>query len=168
MPAIRILAATRITDETIINSFPDNYKNAMPLTITNLKKNTTSVDDSDVRMNNFIDSYKNMYKATVYVSYYQKNGNLYTTLSDSRYTGSQVPDETPAHNTYGMVDLENLTDWAVSESSLFSYSPLAPYINENQTVEVYYMLWQTKQLDKKLSWKVFYFADMLPEISSGD
>lgn len=168
MPAIRVLSATKVTDETIINSFPSDYKNAMPLTITNLKKNVSSTEDTDTRMNNFIDSFKNLYKATVYASYYDKSSKLYTTLSDSYYTGGTVPSETSAHNTYGMVELENLTDWAVTEDKLFQYSPLAPYINEEQTVEVYYCLWQTRQLSGKLCWKVFYFSDMLPEISTGE
>lgn len=165
-PAIRIVGEQRVSDESVIASFPTDYTVAKPLTITNLKKIKSSEDETTTRMNSFIASFQYLYKADVYVSYYVKSSKYYVTLSDNKYTGSNIPTQESAHHTYGMVDLENSSCWNKTESDMTKFSVLKDYIDADEPVELTYSLWQSKKVAKPgggsgLSWKVYVVEGLL-------
>lgn len=168
-PAIRVLAETRVLDEAIINNFPTEYKTARPMTITQCKANISSNSkESTNRMDSFIASFQYLYKANAYVNYYVKSSKAFITLCDEYHNFSTDINETQAHNTYKMVDLENPSCWGISSDADWTRCILKPYCELNESFEFYYTLWQTDRLSEKLCWKVFVMDDMLPEISSGD
>lgn len=159
-PAITALKATVV--ETVVSS--PSSGDAIETTISDFKKIQASQDDTTARMDAYIDGFKNLYKASVYASYYTVNGKFYVTVSDNYYSSNlELTSRTTAQNTWGMVDIANDNYWNVSESQMWNYCPIGDYINEQEKFDIYFMPYQQEYLSKKPVWKIFVFNSLMAE-----
>ncbi|MFA6626964.1 MAG: hypothetical protein WCT17_00330, partial [Bacilli bacterium] len=163
-PALRALGV-RISSEVVGDV--DTSK-AVSTTITNFKKKQTNQDDTNSRFDTFITDYGNIYKSTVYVSYYSIAGKYYVTLADTDYSGDStvITSRTTAQNEKGMVDIENPSCWNVEWNQLEQYCVLTDYADYSIAVELYFTAWQLDYLASKPAWKVYVIEDLIPSIEA--
>lgn len=161
-PALRALGV-RSSSEVVEDI--DTSK-VVDITITNFKKKQTSQDDTFDRFGNFIMEYGNIYKSTVYVSYYSVAGKYYVTLADTDYSGEStiISSRTTAQNEKGMVDIENSSCWNVTWEQLNQYSVLTDYVDYSIAVELYFTAWQLDYLSSKPAWKVHVIESLIPAV----
>ena len=154
-PALRALKVTSAEALDI-----DLKTNATETTVTNFKKVEASQEDTNKRFDNYIDSFKNLYKSTVYGSYFIINGKYYVTVGDNNYTGKDaISSKDSAYNTYGMISLDNPNCWNVSWDQIEKYCPIE-HINDGESFDLYYVRWQSEYVNKKVAWKVFGVFDI--------
>lgn len=159
-PALRALKV-RASSEVVGDV--DTSK-AINTTITNFKKKQASQDDTFDRFDNFIMEYGNIYKSTVYVSYYSVAGKYYVTLADTDYSSEStiISSRTTAQNEKGMVDIENSSCWNVYWDQLEQYCVLTDYVDYSIAVELYFTAWQLDYLASKPAWKVYVIEGLIP------
>ncbi len=157
-PAITALKSS-LSEEAVAEP---TKSDATETTITAFKKIQSSQDDTSSKMDAYIDGFKNLYKASVYASYYTVNGKYYVTISDNYYSSkTELSSRTTAQNTWGMVDIANNNYWNVSWDQLCNYCPVADYVNVETKFDLYFMPYQQEYLSKKPVWKVFVFDNLL-------
>ncbi|MCR5332990.1 MAG: hypothetical protein K6E11_03110 [Bacilli bacterium] len=163
-PAFRCLGYTTVTDETIINNFPTEYKTTAVVnkTITEFKQIKSKQGESNVgqRFDSFTDSFQYVYKANAYVSYWVKSGNYQLTATDTYYSGTPTQDQETAHNSRGMVDFDN-ENYNGTEYTI-SHSPLYAYATENVKVDIYFTAWQCSFINNKPIWQIFHLTETMP------
>lgn len=165
-PAIRSLSYQTVTDQSIINNFPSDYLTPIVTTVAQLKTIKASQDDTTARFDNFINSFQSVYKITGYINYYVIDGSKYhLTLSDNRYTGSELVSQITAHNEKGMIEFEN-PNYSNSWDKIQNSTYVDPYISQaiglNEEVEIYFMPWQCNYSSKKPIWKIFHLTETIP------
>ena len=157
-PAIRLLQIEQKSNDLVV----DLASGALETTITNFKKTDASQEDTNKRYPEFIESFKKLRKSTVFASYYTTNGKYYVTVGDNYYTGNnEITSEDTAVNTHQMVALENNNCWNAYWDDVERYCPI-PYINDNQSFDIYYLPWQTHYVNKKVAWKIYAIEELLP------
>ena len=158
-PAIRLLKISQSSEALNV----DLAAEALTTKVSDFKKTEASQDDTDRRFDNFINSFKNLRKSTVFASYFTINGKYYVTVGDTYITSSnEITNEATAVNTYNMIELENDNCWNASWSEIERYCPI-PNINENKSFDIYYLPWQTHYVNKKVAWKVYALEELLEE-----
>ena len=162
-PALRALGV-RSSSEVVGDT--DTSK-AVGTTVTDFKKKQTSQDDTFDRFDDFIMEYGNIYKSTVYVSYYAIAGKYYVTLADTDYSSEStiISSRTTAQNEKGMVDIENSSCWNVTWEQLNQYSVLTDYVDYSIAVELYFTAWQLDYLSSKPVWKVHVIETLIPPLN---
>lgn len=163
-PALRALGV-RSSSEVVGDT--DTSK-AVGTTVTDFKKKQTSQDDTFDRFDDFIMEYGNIYKSTVYVSYYAIAGKYYVTLADTDYSSDStvITSRTTAQNEKGMVDIENSSCWNVYWDQLEQYCVLTDYADYSIAVELYFTAWQLDYLSSKPAWKVHVIESLIPAVEA--
>ena len=163
-PALRALGV-RSSSEVVGDT--DTSK-AVGTTVADFKKKQTSQDDTFDRFDDFIMEYGNIYKSTVYVSYYAIAGKYYVTLADTDYSSDStiISSRTTAQNEKGMVDIENSSCWNVYWDQLEQYCVLTDYVDYSIAVELYFTAWQLDFLASKPAWKIYVIESLIPPIEA--
>lgn len=163
-PALRALKV-RFSSEVVGDI--DTSK-TVSTTITNFKKKQASQEDTFDRFDSFIMDYGNIYKSTVYVSYYTVAGKYYVTLADTDYSNDTtlISSRTTAQNEKGMVDLENASCWNIYWDQLEQYCVLTDYVDYPIAVELYFTAWQLDYLASKPVWKVYVIEGLIPSVEN--
>lgn len=158
IPALNAFEA-KISGEQTQNITKDK---AVETTINSLKTIKTSQDDTDSRFDSFISSFKYLRKATVYVSEYLVNGKYYVTVSDNFDSSDlEITSRNTAHTSKGMVDITNDNYWNVTWDEIILFCPIGDYVNENETIDIYYTGYQLEYTSGKPLWKIFIFNEFL-------
>lgn len=163
-PALRALKV-RFSSEVVGDV--DTTK-SVSTTITDFKKKQASQEDTFDRFDSFIMDYGNLYKSTVYVSYYTVAGKYYVTLADTDYSNDTtlISSRTTAQNEKGMVDLENASCWNIYWDQLEQYCVLTDYVDYPIAVELYFTAWQLDYLASKPVWKVYVIEGLIPSVEN--
>ena len=163
-PALRALKV-RISSEVVGDV---DASKSVSTTITDFKKKQANQEDTFDRFDSFIMDYGNIYKSTVYVSYYTVGGKYYVTLADTDYSSDTtlISSRTTAQNEKGMVDLENSSCWNVYWDQLEQYCVLTDYVDYPIAVELYFTAWQLDYLASKPVWKVYVIEGLIPSVEN--
>lgn len=163
-PALRALKV-RFSSEVVGDV--DTTK-SVSTTITDFKKKQANQEDTFDRFDSFIMDYGNIYKSTVYVSYYTVAGKYYVTLADTDYSNDTtlISSRTTAQNEKGMVDLENASCWNIYWDQLEQYCVLTDYVDYPIAVELYFTAWQLDYLASKPVWKVYVIEGLIPSVEN--
>lgn len=138
-------------------------------TIDNFKKNKCPKDDTSNRQDNYIRSFKNIYKSRVYFSAYTENGNWYITMGDRFDTHKEYSvNHLVNHISYGEVAISNENYWNIDMDSNgnFPFCPVDPYVSMEVQVDVYYSQFLQEfgsyggKNDQPI-WKVFMINEMI-------
>ncbi|MDD3841548.1 MAG: hypothetical protein PHI75_02385 [Bacilli bacterium] len=163
-PALRALKV-RISSEVVGDV---DASKSVSTTITDFKKKQANQEDTFDRFDSFIMDYGNIYKSTVYVSYYSVAGKYYVTLADTDYSSDTtlISSRITAQNEKGMVDIENSSCWNVTWEQLEQYCVLTDYADYPIAVELYFTSWQLDYLASKPAWKVYVIESLIPPVEA--
>jgi len=169
VPSLSVLSVKNI--EKVHDSIDESAVAAT--TVDTFKTTKCPKDDTTVRQDSYIKSFKTIYKSTVYFSAYTENGNYYVTMGDRYDTHEEYSvNHLVNHISYGEVSVSNENFWNIDIDSNgnFPFCPVSDYIGFETTCDVYYsrFLQEFESYGGKNNqpiWKVFLMVDLLPEVT---
>ncbi len=158
-PALRGISLTKVEETPATN----NLSSAISRTATELRNIKTSKDDTNQRFDNYILSYKNIYKANVYIGAETDSGKLNFFFSDTYQGANYIEGKNPAL-AKGVVFIDNDYFWNVTDSAAQSHNGYyADYLSENLTTTIYYIPVQLTYVTYNSTVYPFYKVLLLPE-----
>ena len=158
-PALRGISIEKVEESPATN----DLTGAITRTATQLRSIQTSKDDTATRFDDFVLSFKNIYKAEVYIGAETDSGKLNFVFSDS-YLGADYIEGKNSALAQGVVFIENKNFWSVSESDAQKYNGYyADYLSENVKTTIYYIPEQLTYITYNKVVYPFYKVFLLPE-----
>lgn len=156
--------AISFTNSSATKSVIDYENIAINQSITDLKKNKTSQEDTNTKYPNYIESYKNVYKTTGYITTCIQSGNYYVGIRDTYYESEkEISGKDEARSTYKMALIQNENFWNCTWDEICLFNNYADYVNENIPVTVYYVQKQMAYKSGDTLWDIFLIPDSLPQ-----
>lgn len=136
--------------------------NAISITSDELVAKKTSQEYSTYKYPDYIKSWGNLYKTTVYATYIVENGKLYIAVRSTYYTGKNViSGKDNAMQAYKMLLVVNDNYWNLDENQMWNYCPIASMLNEEISFDMYYMAFDQGWANKKPTWRIFAINSLL-------
>lgn len=134
-------------------------------TIDNLRKNKTNQDDTDTKYPTYIKSWKNVYKATGYLTSCIQDGKYYLGIRDTYYTGKdEIEGKDNARSTYKMALIKNDNFWNCTWEQYERFNPYGEYINVNTPCTFYYVQELMGYKSGETLWDIMLIPSSLPEL----
>ena len=159
--AIYLQAFKEVTSATPVEI---NLSSAIEEPIDTLRTVKASQDDTETRYPTYTMFWSHLYKTTGYLTTCTENGKYFIGIRDTYYSGSIINGKVAAQTTYKMALIDNENFWNVDQDDLERYNPYYDYIDQNESVEVYYIPQQLDYSSKQACWKIFLLPTTLPMI----
>ncbi len=169
-PALKLTSFEKV-DEVVENNFAST---SISTSITELKKQQASQDDTDKKFPDYIQGFQYIYSADVYISACVENGKYYMIATDKYLTNDEYTSgkgNTAANYNAALLRNNNLWNRSYDElnSDKISINPFKDYLDEEKTITIYFFRWKLDYFDKKTAWTIFLLSDFFPsEVSSLD
>ena len=138
--------------------------------IDTLRTVKTSQEDTNTRYPNYTLFWGGIYETTGYLTTCVENGKYYVGIRDTYYTGSsEIQGKLNAQTTYKMALIDNERFWNIEDpfakdTSGNYLNPYAEYINENESIKVYYIPQQLDYQSGNTAWKIFLLPSTFPTV----
>lgn len=166
-PAIRALKI-----ESVSNSGDAlDLSSAIVQGATALRSIPTPKEDTNTRYDNFVMSFKNIYKADVYLGIETHSSKCYVGFTDSYLGSSDFINGNELALSKGFVYINNNNFWNTTETELAKYNGYyEDYICENKAATIYYVPaqmseYKTYSSTKYPNWKVTLIRETIPSVS---
>lgn len=153
-PALYVLSVEELFNESPVSIDADAI--ATNETIDQLRTVKASQDDTERRYPDYTMFWSGIYKTTGYLTTCEEGGtNYYIGIRDTYYdSGTYINGKINAMTTYKMALIDNDYFWNTTPKQ-FEFNPYCAYIDENESVTVYYIPQQLDYSDGKTCWKIF-------------
>ena len=137
---------------------------ANELSITNLKKNKASQEDTDARFPDYTMSWSKLYKTTGYLTTVEEGGKYYIGMRDEYYSGSEyINGKNNARANYGIALIYNEKFWNINYEYILT-GPYGDLVDADESVEVFYILQRLEYTDGKTCWNILLLPSTFPTV----
>ncbi len=160
-PAIWIIDVEEVSSQ---NPVELDVSFAKELSITELKNNKTSQDDTNERFPEYTLSWASLYKTTGYLTTVEQGGKYYIGIRDEYYSGTEfINGKDNARANMGVALFHNSEFWNIDSDHIYT-TVYGELVDSETPVEIYYIFYQLTYYTKKTCWDIMVLPSTFPTI----